>query len=69
MIPETLAQLSIPAATEVTVRVNGLDSNLTREDLQVILEKSPDGLPEALMVPKVQSAEDVAEVGEFYVEK
>jgi len=66
MIPETLAQLSIPSTTEVTVRVNGLDSNLIREDLQVVLEKSPIGLPEALMVPKVQSTEDIVEVWELH---
>ena len=63
MIPEVLSQLTIPASTEVTVRVNGLDSSLIREDLQVVLEKSPNGLPEALMVPKVQSSEDIVEVG------
>ena len=52
----------------MTVRVNGLDSNLIKEDLQVLLEKSPIGLPEALMIPKVQSAEDIAEVWELYLD-
>ena len=62
MIPEALAQLTIPTTTEVVVRVNGLASGLIAEDLRVILRDSPDGLPEALMIPKVQSAEDIAKV-------
>ena len=62
MIPEALAQLTIPATTEVVVRVNGLASGLITEDLRVILRDSPDSLPEALMIPKVQSAEDIVEV-------
>ena len=62
MIPKALAQLTVPMTTEVVVRVNGLASGLMREDLRVILSDSPSNLPEALMIPKVQSAEDVAEV-------
>lgn len=62
MIPKALAQLDIPTTTEVVVRVNGLASGLIREDLQVILRDSPSSLPEALMIPKVQSTQDLIEV-------
>jgi len=62
MIRKALAQLTIPMTTEVVVRVNGLASGLTREDLTVVLSDSPTSLPEALMIPKVQSAQDLIEV-------
>ena len=62
MIPKALAHLTIPAATEVVVRVNGLASGLIRDDLRVILRDCPSNLPEALMIPKVQSAQDLIEV-------
>ena len=62
MIPKALAQLTIPMTTEVVVRVNGLASGLMIEDLRVILRDSPNSLPEALMIPKVQSAQDLVEV-------
>ena len=62
MIPKALAQLTIPRATEVVVRVNGLASGLINEDLRVILRDSPNNYPEALMIPKVQSAQDIVEV-------
>ena len=62
MIPKALAQLTIPMTTEVVVRVNGLASGLIREDLRVILRDSPNHLPEALMIPKVRSAQDLVEV-------
>ena len=62
MIPKALAQLTIPMTTEVVVRVNGLASGLMIEDLRVILRDSPSSLPEALMIPKVQSAQDLVEV-------
>ena len=62
MIPKALAQLTIPRATEVVVRVNGLASGLINEDLRVILRDSPNSYPEALMIPKVQSAQDIIEV-------
>ena len=62
MIPKALAQLTIPTATEVVVRVNGVTSGLIKEDLNVILRDSPSHLPEALMIPKVQSVQDLVEV-------
>ena len=66
MIPKALSQLTVPATTEVVVRVNGLASGLMREDLRVILRDSPTILPEALMIPKVQSAQDLVEVAKKF---
>ena len=62
MIPKALAHLTIPTTTEVVVRVNGVASGLIREDLHVTLRDCPTSLPEALMIPKVQSAQDLIEV-------
>lgn len=62
MIPKALANLAIPMTTEVVVRVNGLASGLIRDDLHVILRDSPVDLPQALMIPKVQSGQDLIEV-------
>lgn len=43
---------------EVAIRVNGLDSRWYRDDLATIAEASPD----AVLIPKVNSAEEVARV-------
>lgn len=55
-IPRMLAELDL-GRTEKCVRVNSVSSGLAEADLQVILQAEL--LPPALMLPKVEDAEEV----------
>ncbi|KAJ8349950.1 hypothetical protein SKAU_G00250800 [Synaphobranchus kaupii] len=55
-IPKMLAELKL-GRTEKCVRVNSVSSGLAEADLEVILQSSL--LPTALMLPKVESTEEV----------
>ena len=51
--------------TEHAVRVNGVDSGLLSADLRAVFGGRPtlDKLPEALMLPKVDSVDHLQQVG------
>ena len=64
MIRDTLRTCRGPN-TEHVVRVNGVDSGLLKADLSAVFagKPSPDQLPDALMLPKVESVEHLQQVG------
>ena len=47
-------------STEATVRVNALSSEFVKDDLHVVL--SANKLPSTLMLPKVETSEDLLKV-------
>ena len=47
--------------TECVVRVNAVSSGLMEEDLRVIFQA--ENLPQTIMVPKVNSVQEIASVG------
>ena len=61
-IPRMLAELDL-GRTEKCVRVNSVSSGLADDDLQVILQSEL--LPPAMMLPKVESTEEVQWVREL----
>lgn len=64
LIQETLSTCRGPN-TEHVVRVNGNDSGLLGADLKAVFggNPPPNKLPDALMLPKVESVEHLQQVG------
>lgn len=59
----------VGSRAEHVVRINGFESGMVGNDLAAVYTgscDSEDGLPDAIMLPKCDSAEQLAEVGGSY---